>query len=712
MQLEAADCGAACLGAVLAYFGCWVPLEELRKKCSVGRDGSTLKDIAQAARNYGLKATGWSVRKNELQSLPMPMILHWKFQHFVVLEGVGRGCYFLNDPAEGHRTIDIKTFNQDFTGVCLLLEPSPQFSPTGRRPGVARRLWPWLKVDSSLLFRAAFYGLFLTLSSLILPVLLSLFIDNVLVRQRVEMSALLIVAMVLAGGLTCLFTWLQVRSLRELILRVSIRQSDRFLEHLFSLPIHFFSHRYAGDLAQRMRQIDQMAEVGAGQLVRLLINLLMSLVFLITMLAFDVVLGILVACLGIGCAFLIHLLTGLRRDLNHQLRREQGLLTGTSASGLRMIETLQATARERDFFSRWSGRQARELVARQKFVELGHVAAAFPLLFQILVAAAVFGLGGWRTMNGDMSIGSLLGVYVLASNFLHPVASIGQFSDLLSTLEADFARMDDVLNTPQEPVFAARDGPRLEHKVRVLDGRLRLIGRFELRNVTFGFQKNLSPLIDNFSLIIEPGQRVAVVGLSGSGKSTLALLAAGLYQPWSGEILYDNYPLSTIPREVFCRSVSIVNQHPVLFATSIRNNLTMWNTALPEKYLTEAARDAEIHEEIISRPEGYDSAVEEAGSNFSGGQRARLEIARALANNPSLLILDEATSAVDPATELLIDDGIRRRGCACLIVAHRLSTIRDADWIVVIDQGRIIEQGTHKDLYNSKSFYCELHDEK
>ncbi|MDE0345142.1 MAG: cysteine peptidase family C39 domain-containing protein [Boseongicola sp.] len=707
MQLESTDCAAACLGIVLAHFGCWAPLEELRERCGVGRDGATLEDLALAARTYGLKATGWSSQLGGLARLPMPMILFWDFRHFVVLEGVGRDRYYLNDPAEGHRVVDAGTFSRDFTGVGLLLEPDAGFVASGARPGVMRRLWPLLRGHRALLGRATVFGLLLALTSLALPFLLASFVDRVLEGRQGDVGGILIAAMAAAGGFAFLFTWLQMRTLNDLVLRLSIEQSDRYLDHLLRLPMRFFSQRFAGDLAMRMRLMDQVAEAGAGQLVRLGVDLAMSALFLAAMLAFDLLLGLAVAGLGVACVTSVHVLTRLRRDRNHKVRREQGIFAGMTAAGLRMIETLQATAAENDYFARWSGRQARELAARQEFVELGHVAAALPQLFQLLAAATVFGLGGWRTMSGDMSIGALMGFYVLAGNFLRPVSSIGQFSDLLATLEADLTRMDDVLNAPQAAALASRDSGT-QRRVRALDGRLRLVGRLELRAVTFGFQRNRPPLVEDFSLTIEPGQRVALVGASGSGKSTLALLAAGLHQPWSGEVLLDGHPVARIPGDVLCRSLSVVSQQPVLFAASVRDNLTMWDTTVPERHMTAAARDAGIHGEIASRPGGYESMVEERGRNFSGGQRARIEIARALVGNPSLLILDEATSALDPAIELQVDDRIRRRGCSCLVVAHRLTTIRDADLIVVMDRGRIVERGTHDELHSDDSFYRRL----
>ena len=706
MQLEATDCGAACLGIVLAHHGCWISLEELREQCGVGRDGSSLKDIAQAARGYGLDATGHSCQIHQLARLPLPIVLFWGYKHFVVLEGMAGDRFFLNDPAEGHRSVDLEEFDRHFTGVSLVLEPGSGFRRRGARRSVVQRLWPWLHGHRILLARTTAFGLLLAIVLLALPLLLALFVDRVLASGQAGLGWTLAACTLLAGGAAYLLTWLQMRSLRDLVIRLSITQSDRFLDTLLRLPVRFFSHRLAGDLALRLRTIDQIADTGAGQLVRLSVDLMMSAAFLAVMLAWHWPLAFVVAGMGASCLVMTRLLARLRRDHSHRLLREQSMLAGISAAGLSSVESLQATARENDFFSDWSGRQARELVARQEFVELGHVASSFPHLFQLLNAAAVFGLGGWLMTLGHVTLGQLMGLYILADNFIRPVARIGQFSDMLETLEADLTRMDDVINAPSETAPASCGDGRPVNG----EGGLRLIGRLEMKGVSFGYQRNRDPLVRDFSLTIEPGQRIALVGESGSGKSTVAQLVAGLHLPWSGEILFDGHLAGDVPREVFCRSVAIIDQSPVLFAATVRDNLTMWDATVPDHHVTAAARDARIHEEIISRPQGYDSMVEEGGRNFSGGQRLRLEIARALVSRPSLMIMDEATSALDPVTELMIDDSIRRRGCSCLIVAHRLSTIRDADRILVVDGGRIVGQGSHDELYARDGIYRRLLD--
>ena len=700
LQLTQTECGAACLGIILAFFGRWVSIEELRETCSVGRDGCTAADIFRAARHYGLKPRGWRSGLRRLHRLQLPMILFWEFHHFVVLEGFKKGRYLINDPANGHRAVSAEEFDRSFGGPTLTFEKGPDFSQGGIRPGILQRIVPWLADVKAPLAFALGCGLVLALPALALPFLVGVFVDFVLVGRKPSWGVALIAALGAAAALLYLLTWLRERCLRRLAVRLSVDHAERFMSRLLRLPMRFFSQRLAGDLTSRVQLLDSVSNVAARQFVGILIELVTSLAFLGLMLAYDPLLAILVVGLGVLSGVAMRLLVRLRVDENRRLRREQGMLFGIGTAGIGKIDALQAGAGEDDFYSRWTGYQARELLARQRFVELGNVNAALPGLFAMLGNAVVLGVGGWQVMAGNLTIGMLTTFYMAAMNFLQPIGRFIQFADIFQILEADLQRLDDVFDAPEEPGLTTDAPPQ---RVATFAGRLRLKGRVELRNVTFGYQANHEPVLKDFSLVVEPGQRVAVVGPSGSGKSTLSALVAGVQTPWTGEVLIDGHPRADITRDLLTDSVSLVDQHIFLFSGTVRDNLTMWIPEVPDQALTAAARDAMIHEEIAARPLGYDAPVEEAGRNFSGGQRQRLEIARALVNDPSVLVLDEATSSLDAITELRIDDALRRRGCTCLIVAHRLSTIRDCDLIVVLDGGREVQRGTHEELMRDEA---------
>ena len=706
LQMHMSECGAACLGAVLAHYGRWVPLHELRQTCSVSRDGSTAADIVHAARQYGLESNGWRKDVDELHSIPLPAVLHWEFNHFVVLEGIRGDRFYLNDPAIGHRTVSADTFDKSFTGLVLTFAPGPHFERAGSPPGILRRLRPWFQGTASGIVVAVTSGVMLALLSLATPLTLGVYVDHVF-GNRQPWGGILASALAACAVLTYVLTWFKEACLRRLSIRLSVIGSDRVLSRLLKLTTDFFYHRFAGDLVARLQAIDRIATGLSTQLLNVLIELTVSVIFFIVMLLYAPVMAAIILGLAGLTMVLMRAITRSRVEENHMLRHEQGKLLGFGMSGLRRQELLNATGHDDSFFSRWSGYQARELAARHRFTELGHVNTALPVLFNLLGNAVILLLGALQVMAGDMTLGIMMSFYVVAGMFLAPVGRFVEFADQLQTLEADFNRLDDVLDAPEDPrlVNATTSSGKLE----TVEGRLRLAGRVELRNVTFGYNRKRPPLIDDFSLVIEPGQRVAIVGASGSGKSTLSYLVAGIYQPWSGEILFDGIPLRNVPHEVLFNTLSVVDQNVVLFAATIRENLTLWNAAVPDLDLVEAARDACIHDEIVSRPLSYDTFVDEGGQNFSGGQRQRLEIARALVSRPSFLILDEATSALDAVTEEMIDLALRRRGASCLIIAHRLSTIRDSDQIIVLQRGRLVQRGTHDVLMQDKSgYYYEL----
>ena len=707
LQSDRAECGAACLGSVLAYFGRWMPAGELRTLCRVGRDGSTAADLLQAARKVGLSGRGWRRTVTQLRRSALPAILFWEGNHFVVLEGVGLNRYYINDPSSGHRAIGSEEFARAYTGVALEFERTSSFSTIRKPPGAFRHLWQWVCEFRSALAITGVISLLLSLVLLTFPLGLIFFVDQVLLLGQSEWGPALVTVMAASGILVFLLSWMQARALRRLTVGMSVSRSDRFVDHLLSLPSKFFVHRLAGDLVLRAQRINQLSVEGAGRLVRVLFEALTCLAFLSVMAFFDVFLAGIVSSLICAWGVLLFALTRVRRDLSQVFKREQGLLSGLAFGGMQSLPAIRATAGEAGFFARWGGYLANELRARQPLEELGHVVNALPLLFNFIGNALILGVGGWRVANGDLTAGILVGSFVLANSVFYPMGRVLTFAAELPSRAEELARLDDVMTTGvpvRKPVSSNTP------VIQTVGGKLRLSGRVEFRNVTFGFQEAKPPLFEGFSLTIDPGERVAIVGPSGSGKTALALLFTGFHEPWSGEILYDGHSLRDVPPEVFAESLSMVDQQPMLFAGSVRDNLTFWNPAVPDERIVAASRDAGIHEVVVSRPGGYDSPVLEGGSNFSSGQLQRLEIARALVSNPSILILDEPTSALDAVSEVEIDRSLRRRGCTCVIVAHRLSTIRDSDLIVVLENGKEVQRGRHEDLVAVDGLYRRLVD--
>ena len=695
LQTHATECGAACLGSVLAYFGRWEPFTELRTRCEVSRDGSTAAGLKRAAEHFGLVCSGWSADSEKLKKMPLPMVLYWEFSHFLILEGFDRDWFYLNDPATGRRKLSPEEFSTSFSGIVLQFHPGPEFQRGGARSNLLQRLPLWLRGSWSALAYAVACGLMLALLALVTPAALALFVDRVLAEGE-PWGGWIAVAMASAAVLVYGLTGLKQQFLRRLSVRISVIASNRCMSHLLRLPVEYFNHRLIGELSARIQSIDKIARGLSEHFLGVMIEIAMSAVFLAVMLAYEPRLALVVLGLAVLNAALVRLIRRLRSDVSHTLRREQGLLVGFGTLMLNQMETLRMTASDDRYFARWSGHQARELAARQLFSELSYINAALPNLFMILGNAAVLALGASQVMAGEMTLGTLVGFYIIASMFLEPIGRFVEFADERQALETDMQRLDDITDTREDPGLSPRSSS--SDSIATFNGRLRLTGQVELRGVTFGYNRSRRPLIQDFNLVFQPGQRIAIVGHSGSGKSTLSRLVAGVYHPWSGEILFDGHPRHEIPNEVLSRSLSMVDQHVAPFSASVRDNLSLWNQAVPDEDVVAAARDAGIHDEILSRPLGYATPVEEDGGNFSSGQKQRLEIARALVGNPTLLILDEASSALDAVTEAFIDDALRRRGVSCLIVAHRLSTVRDCDQIIVLDQGAEVQRGTHDEL--------------
>ncbi|MDP9352238.1 MAG: NHLP family bacteriocin export ABC transporter peptidase/permease/ATPase subunit [Chloroflexota bacterium] len=705
LQMEAVECGAAALGIILSYYGRIVPLMELRQACGISRDGSKASNILKAAREYNLTAKGFKKELTALSDVRLPAIVFWNFNHFLVVEGIGKDYVYLNDPASGPRRVSMQEFDQGFTGVVLTFEPSPDFERGGEQPGLLNPLKRRLAGSKAALAYVVLVSLLLVIPSILLPAFIQIFIDEYLIADRGGWIGPLLLGLGLTALLRAALTWLQQYYLLRLSTKLALSMSGKFFWHILHLPLEFYMQRYGGEIGSRVAINDRIAQLLSGELAVNFLNIMMIAFYAVVMLMYDVPLTL----VGIGIAVLnfavLRYISRSRVDAHRKLLQERGKLTGASMGGLQMIENLKAEGGESDFFARWVGHQAKVVNAEQEMGVSTEVLSAVPPLLTALNTVAILSLGGLRVMDGSMTIGMLVAFQSLMASFMEPVSRLVTLGSLLQETEGDLNRLDDVLDYRSEldVVRQDQDVPGVPEYAQP-----KLSGGIELREVTFGYSRLAPPLIERFSLTITPGQRIALVGGSGSGKSTVAKLICGLYEPWGGDILFDGQPRSGIRPSTLAHSLAMVDQEIFLFEGSVKQNLTMWDNTLPESYVVRAARDACIHDDIVARPGSYDAPVLEGGRNFSGGQRQRLEIARALVGNPTMVVLDEATSALDPLTEKQVDDNLRRRGCTCVIIAHRLSTIRDSDQIIVMERGKVVQQGTHEEMVATDGPYSRL----
>ena len=705
LQMEAVECGAASLAAVMAYYGRWVPLEELRQECGVSRDGSKASNVLKAARRYGLEAKGFKYETLEkLFELSLPVILFWNFNHFVTLEGFGsNGKVFLNDPAQGPRQITMEDLDGSYSGVCMTFKPGPEFKKGGSAPSMAAALRRRLTGSESALTYIVLCGLMLVIPGLVIPTFTRIFIDEYLIGKQAWMIQPLLVAMMCTLLIHGVLTWLQKYYLLRLETKLALNDSSSFFNHILRLPSAYFGQRFAGEIGSRVTINDKVAMVVSGKLATTAIDAVMTLFYAGLMFFYDVTLTLVVIFLASLNVIAVKLAARIRTDANRRLQGEKGKLMGTAMSGLKMIETLKATGSEPEFFGRWAGYHAKAMNTEQQLGVITQYVSTSPPFAQAMSSMAVLLFGGIKVMNGDLTVGMLVAYQTLLTSFTRPLNAFVEFGNQLQELEADMNRLDDVLRYPQDVQY--HQDPK---KVKPMPGKIKLSGKVELRNITFGYSPLDPPLIEDFNLVIEPGRRVALVGASGSGKSTAAKLVSGLYQPWKGEVLFDDVPRAQVPRQLVVNSLGVVDQEVFLFGGTVTENVTMWDPTIPPLRVATASKDAAIGEVIETREKGYASEIQEGGGNFSGGQCQRLEIARALVGEPTIVIMDEATSALDPATEVLIDESMRRRGCTTIIIAHRLSTIRDADEIVVMEYGKIVQRGTHDEMKDIEGPYKHL----
>ena len=706
MQMEAVECGAASLAKILGYYGRWAPLEELRLKCGVTRDGSKASNVLKAARTYGMTAKGYKKEPEELRAMPLPMIVFWNFNHFLVVEGFRNGKVYLNDPAAGPRVVSDDEFDQSFTGVVLTFEAGPEFQKGGQRQSVMAALKRRFVGLNDAITYLVIVGVALVVPGLVIPVFSSVFIDKFLVSGMEHWLKPLLIGMLITALLRMALTWLESYYLLRVRTQIALASSSKFFWHVLRLPVEFYTQRSPGEISSRVGINDKVAGMLSGDLAHAVLAVIQAVFFAALMFFYDVTLTLIsIAVVSINVV-VMQSIAQKTKDASQKLAIDGGKVMGASMNGLMVMETIKSSGGEGSFFSKWSGYQAKYVNSEQAVARVGLVMGSMPALLTTLNSMLLMGVGGMRVIDGHLTIGMLVAFMSLAASFTGPVQSLVGLGKKMLEVQGDMNRLDDVMQYPEDPWLAQA---RLSRDKEGGSLAPKLEGRVELSNISFGYNRADFPLVENFNLVLNPGERVAIVGPSGCGKSTISRLVMGLYKAWEGSITFDGKAREAYGRYEFSHSVALVEQDIVLFEGSVRDNITMWDKSISDQDITQAAKDACIHDVILARPGGYESKIDEGGVNMSGGQRQRLEIARALATNPRILVMDEGTSALDAATEQQIDENLRRRGCACIIIAHRLSTIRDADEIVVLSHGRIVERGSHENLMQIEGgFYNRL----
>ena len=703
MQLEALECGAACLTMVMAYYSKWIPLEQVRSDCGVSRDGSNAKNILKAARHYGLNAKGYRFEPQQLrENGTFPCIIHWNFNHFVVLDGFRGDKAYLNDPARGTYSVTMKAFDEAFTGITLMFEPGEEFVPSGKPKSMFSFAAKRLKGTGVAVAFTATVGVIAALMNAISPAFSRVFLDRLLTQRNPEWAGPFILLLAAFVALQILVSAIEAIYQLRISGKMAAVGNATYMWKVLKMPMDFFSQRMAGDIQGRQASNAGIADTLIGTFAPLVIQSAMMIFYLIVMLNYSWILTI-VGLVSLSINSLVsNLISRKRINITRVSMRDSAKLSSSTVAGIEMIETIKAAGAENGYFEKWAGYQASVNSSQVKFLKLNQYLGLIPSLVATLADDAVLILGVYLTLQGEFTVGMIMAFQTFLMSFMAPAQQLISAGQTLQEMRTQMERVDDVMEYPSDSIFAETDAADEDAEFS------KLTGNVELKNVTFGYAKLGEPLIKDFNLTLTPGKSVAFVGGSGCGKSTMSKLISGLVRPWSGEILFDGKPMSEIDHNLFAGSLAVVDQDIILFEDTIANNIKMWDDSIEDFEMILAARDAQIHNDIMERPDGYQHKLIEGGKDFSGGQRQRMEIARVLAQDPTIIILDEATSALDAKTEYEVVKAIRDRGITCIVIAHRLSTIRSCDEILVMENGVVKDRGTHNELMESSELYREL----